>query len=57
MVTVDAATGTLLVDADLSEREPHLVDTTVQGTGRELFAGMRHLVSSADRGASFFWSN
>ncbi|GAB2972692.1 phosphogluconate dehydratase [Nocardioides montaniterrae] len=54
VITVDASSGTLSVDADLSAREAHLVDNNVTGTGRELFAGMRHLVSSADRGASFF---
>jgi phosphogluconate dehydratase len=57
LITVDGSTGILSIDADLSTREPVLVDNTVHGTGRELFAGMRHLVSSADRGASFFGSN
>jgi phosphogluconate dehydratase len=54
LITVDASSGTLSVDADLSTREPHLVDNTATGTGRELFRGMRHLASSADSGASFF---
>ena len=56
VITVDATTGTLSVEADLSTREAVRVSTDATGTGRELFAGMRRLVSSADRGASFFGS-
>ena len=56
VITVDAATGTLSVDADLDAREPHRVDASSLGTGRELFDRVRGLVGAADRGASFLGS-
>lgn len=56
LITVDAATGTLSVDADLSNRPPHQVAVSSLGTGRELFDGVRGLVGAADRGASFLGS-
>ncbi|MEO0410800.1 MAG: phosphogluconate dehydratase [Pseudomonadota bacterium] len=56
MITFDVAAGTLSIDVpedDLRAREPlqsHVEDER-WGTGRELFAGMRQLVTSAEQGA------
>jgi len=54
LVTVDAETGTLHLDADVGDRDasPHKAEFV--GTGRELFASMRRAVSPADLGASVF---
>ena len=59
MLRVDADAGTLTYlgdDAELLSRTPATEDMRPQhfGMGRELFAGFRHLVSAADRGASVF---
>ena len=56
VITVDATTGTLSVDADLSDRESQQFATSSLGTGRELFDRVRSLVGPADRGASFLGS-
>jgi phosphogluconate dehydratase len=52
IITLDAAAGTLQVDADLELRPPmtpaHLPSQT--GFGRELFANLRHHASSAEAG-------
>jgi phosphogluconate dehydratase len=56
IIRVDAPAGILSVAADLSTREPVRADLSGRhwGTGRELFAGFRHLVGRADQGASIF---
>jgi phosphogluconate dehydratase len=56
LVTVDATTGEVSTSADLDARTPVVPELATSGTGRELFAGMRHHVGAADAGASFFWS-
>ena len=54
MITVNAKTGDISVDAECSEREPHQAELSHlhQGCGRELFNGFRQLISSAEEGAS-----
>ncbi|GAP75041.1 MULTISPECIES: phosphogluconate dehydratase [Pseudoalteromonas] len=58
LITLDAPSGELKVhvsDEELAQREVELVHTgPTFGTGRELFAGFRNIVSSADLGASAF---
>ena len=51
---VDAETGRLDVDVDLSEREPWIPEHATHGTGRELFAAFRDRVGRPDDGASVF---
>jgi phosphogluconate dehydratase len=57
VLDLDAATGRFEIEcADLDERDP-AEPADAEGTfgsGRELFAGMRQLVGSADAGASVF---
>lgn len=59
VVSIDTEAGTLSVDLDeaaLSARPAHAPDPAAgSGTGRELFALMRHNVSSAEEGASPLW--
>ncbi len=52
MVRVCAVTGTLSTAADLSARVPAPTPAAPDGTGRELFAFMRHGADDAERGAS-----
>jgi phosphogluconate dehydratase len=52
MVRVCAVTGTLSTSADLSARTPAPTPPASDGTGRELFAFMRHGADEAERGAS-----
>jgi phosphogluconate dehydratase len=57
LITIDAAGGRIEVDdVDLSERDPAepVGGEPAFGVGRELFAGFRRLVGSADEGASMF---
>jgi phosphogluconate dehydratase len=59
MIRLDAIAGTLelLVGAnELAQREAATADLAAQhvGLGRELFAVFRHVVGSADTGASIF---
>ena len=58
LVTLDAPAGVLKVhvsDEELAKRELQLSQPSqTYGTGRELFAGFRNIVSSADLGASAF---
>ncbi|MEO8883333.1 MAG: phosphogluconate dehydratase [Devosia sp.] len=59
ILRVDADAGTLTYlgdEAELLSRTPATEDIRPQhfGMGRELFAGFRHLVGAADRGASVF---
>ena len=56
MIHIDADSGRLSVDADLSERPARAVDLTANhsGMGRELFAAFRHNVNAAEQGASIF---
>ncbi|MDP5211651.1 phosphogluconate dehydratase [Pseudoalteromonas tunicata] len=58
LITLDAPNGSLIVhvdEAELAAREAQFsVQTNTFGTGRELFAGFRNTVSSADLGASAF---
>ncbi|WP_348709156.1 phosphogluconate dehydratase [uncultured Pseudoalteromonas sp.] len=58
LVTLDAPAGVLKVhvsDDELAKRELQLSQPSqTYGTGRELFAGFRNIVSSADLGASAF---
>jgi phosphogluconate dehydratase len=54
VVRVDAETGRLNVDVDLSEREPWIPEHATHGTGRELFAAFRERVGRPDAGASVF---
>ena len=59
-IRLDANTGelNLLVDeAELEARTPVMADLTINryGMGRELFGGMRRLVSGAEQGASFLF--
>jgi phosphogluconate dehydratase len=59
IIRLDAVSGTLEVKVDAAEwaaRTPVTADLTAShaGTGRELFAAFRHLVSTADTGASIF---
>lgn len=62
MIRLDAASGelTLLVDdATLAARERATVDLTQShfAMGREIFGGMRQLVSGAEEGASFLFGH
>jgi phosphogluconate dehydratase len=52
IVRVCAVTGTLSTSADLSARQPAPTPRAADGTGRELFAFMRHGADEAERGAS-----
>jgi phosphogluconate dehydratase len=52
MVRVCAVTGMLSTTADLSARNPAPTPPSADGTGRELFAFMRHGADEAERGAS-----
>jgi phosphogluconate dehydratase len=52
MVRVCAVTGALSTSADLSSRTPASTPPAADGTGRELFAFMRHGADEAERGAS-----
>ncbi len=57
VITVNAVTGEIAVEADLSSREasrPDLSDLH-HGYGRELFNGCRQSVSSAEEGASILF--
>jgi phosphogluconate dehydratase len=55
LLTLDAGGGRFDVDGvDLEERDPAEPGDPQYGTGRELFAGLRQLVGSADAGASIF---
>ncbi len=56
VVRVDAETGRLEIDVDLSQREPWLPELATHGTGRELFAAFRERVGRPDEGASVFAS-
>ncbi|GMM85165.1 phosphogluconate dehydratase [Pseudoalteromonas sp. MTN2-4] len=58
LITLDAPNGDLILHVsyeELAKRE-HVISHTepTYGTGRELFAGFRNIVSSADLGASAF---
>ncbi|MGI9283081.1 MAG: phosphogluconate dehydratase [Endozoicomonas sp.] len=57
LITVDARTGTLSVDAVLSDRSGSNPDLSSEhfGCGRELFNGFRQLISSAEQGASILF--
>ncbi len=52
MVRLSAEEGVLSTTADLSTREPAPAPSPEWGTGRELFAMMRHTADEAERGAS-----
>jgi phosphogluconate dehydratase len=54
LIRLDADTGRLEVDVDLSGREPSLPTGIGAGTGRELFAAFRDRVGRPDAGASVF---
>nr|WP_204077635.1 phosphogluconate dehydratase [Planotetraspora phitsanulokensis] len=57
VIRLDSAAGTLVVQADLSDRTPEgapLSDAEWAGTGRELFSSFRRMVGPPDRGASVF---
>jgi phosphogluconate dehydratase len=55
VITVDAVTGRLTVDADLRGRPAAgAPEAPLAGTGRELFAAFRATVGPADAGASVF---
>ncbi|MDA0180341.1 phosphogluconate dehydratase [Solirubrobacter phytolaccae] len=56
VIRVDAESGRLEVDVDLSQREPYLPELATHGTGRELFAAFRERVGRPDEGASVFSS-
>ena len=53
MIKLDATSGVLSVDADLENRTAGVREANGDGagTGRELFAGLRSLVSGAEQGA------
>jgi phosphogluconate dehydratase len=57
ILRVDAVSGALLAQVDLSTREVMVADLSANhaGTGRELFAPFRQAVSRADAGASIFF--
>ena len=50
MVTLDAATGKLSVDADLGQRTQVSSNPFEGGFGRELFSNMREQAASAEAG-------
>ena len=52
MVTIDAITGQLSVDADLSQREPHLESNfpNASGFARPLFSNLRQRAKTAEEG-------
>ena len=52
MVRVCAVTGALSTNADLTGRAAAATPPAAEGTGRELFAFMRHSADEAERGAS-----
>ena len=52
MITIDSKNNKLEVGADLANRPPLKVATDEIGMGRELFAGLRSSVLSAEKGAS-----
>ena len=52
MITIDSKNNKLEVGADLANRPPLKVATDEIGMGRELFAGLRASVLSAEKGAS-----
>jgi phosphogluconate dehydratase len=58
LITLDAPNGKLVLhvsDEEIANRELEIIHTEpIYGTGRELFAGFRNIVSSADLGASAF---
>jgi phosphogluconate dehydratase len=59
MIRLDAETGTLTFlgdEVEFNARTPAVEDLRNEhfGMGRELFAGFRSLVGTADRGASVF---
>lgn len=54
VIRVDAETGRLDIDVDLSQREPWFPEYATHGTGRELFAAFRERVGRPDEGASVF---
>ena len=54
VIRVDAHTGRIDIDVDLSQREPWLPELATHGTGRELFAAFRERVGRPDEGASVF---
>lgn len=56
-IRLDAQQGLIeVLEQDVLERSPVEIDLTSshRGTGRELFAAFRHIVNSADKGASIF---
>lgn len=53
-ITLDAATGTLNVKADLTGRVPAAGPAAQPTYGRDLFDGFRNLVGHAESGASIF---
>ena len=56
MIHIDAAAGSIQVDADLNSR-PHPapdLSANTRGLGRDLFAGFRQAVGGADSGGSVF---
>ena len=56
MMRIDAENGVLEVQADLEQRETlgHPLEVERKGSGRELFAGFRSLVGTAEGGAMVF---
>lgn len=59
IVEIDAEAGMLRCNADLTQRAPVKVDLTAdyQFSGRELFTLFRKNVSSAEQGATIFWTD
>ncbi len=56
IITIDAEAGKMIVNADLTTREPRMHDTSANniGMGRELFSSFRKEVGTAEAGASIF---
>lgn len=56
IITIDAEAGKMIVNADLTTREPRMHDTSANniGMGRELFTSFRKEVGTAEAGASIF---
>jgi phosphogluconate dehydratase len=56
LITIDAVSGSMSVAASIEERSPAYVADSehVEGMGRELFAGFRSQVSTAESGGSIF---
>jgi phosphogluconate dehydratase len=54
LIRLDAINGTVdVLDVSFLQREPKTKSSEITGFGRELFASMRHIVSSSEDGASF----